>query len=268
MDWKWLAPASLILQVLLVTSGFPQAETRSTASGSTPHLGYQVVNSYPHDPQAFTQGLLYNNGYLYESTGLEGASSLRKVDLTTGRILQIEPLPGNLFGEGLALWKDRLIQLTWTTRLGFVYDLESFKLIRNFNYSTEGWGLTQDGIHLILSDGSSTLHFLDPETFREFKPIEVKDQGKPIEKLNELEFVKGEILANIWGTDLIARISPQSGKVTAWIDLKGLLGPQNLAGRVDVLNGIAYDSHLNRLFVTGKLWPRLFEIKLVPRKSR
>jgi glutaminyl-peptide cyclotransferase len=265
---KWLAHAGFSLLLLLTMSSLQQAETRPPAPAGAQRLGYQVVKSYPHDPQAFTQGLLYENGFLYESTGLEGASSLRKVELTTGRILQIEPLSGNLFGEGLALWKDRLVQLTWTTRIGFVYDLHSFKLIRNFNYSTEGWGLTQDGIRLILSDGSATLHFLDPDTFQEKKRIEVKDQGKPIDKLNELEFVKGEILANIWGTDLIAQISPQSGEVTAWIDLKGLLGPQNLAGRVDVLNGIAYDSRGNRLFVTGKLWPRLFEIKLVPLRPK
>ena len=217
----------------------------------------KIVRTYPHDPEAFTQGLLYADGFLYEATGLEGKSSLRKVELTTGKVLQRVDLPGAYFGEGLALWKDKLIQLTWKSKIGFVYDRATFRQLRTFTYSREGWGITQDGKRLIMSDGSSTLYFWDPETFKEIGHLDVTDKGRPVPELNELEYIRGEIYANVWQTDRIARISPSTGQVLGWIDLKGLL-TQAERGRTDVLNGIAYDAKQNRLFVTGKLWPETF----------
>jgi glutaminyl-peptide cyclotransferase len=223
--------------------------------------GYKIVHTYPHDRDAFTQGLLYHEGFLYEATGIEGKSSLRKVELTTGKVLQRVDLPGAYFGEGLALWKDKLIQLTWKSKIGFVYDRATFRQIRTFNYSREGWGITQDGKRLIMSDGSSTLYFWDPETFKEVGHLDVTDKGKPVPELNELEYVRGEIYANVWMTERIARISPATGRVLGWIDLPGLLTPAERAS-TDVLNGIAYDAKQNRLFVTGKRWPKLFEIAM------
>lgn len=227
-----------------------------------PVYGYEVVRVYPHDPEAFTQGLVYEGGFLYESTGLHGRSSLRKVELETGRIVKIHHLPPEFFGEGLTIWKDQLIQLTWHERTGFVYEKETFRLLRTFTYATEGWGLTHDGRWLIRSDGTATLYFLDPETFREVKRLLVHDRGRPVRFLNELEFVRGEIYANVWQTECLVRISPQTGRVLGWVDLTGLLSPEDQARSVDVLNGIAYDATRDRLFVTGKLWPKLFEIRL------
>jgi len=223
--------------------------------------GYKIVHTYPHDREAFTQGLLYHEGFLYEATGLEGKSSLRKVELTTGKVLQRVDLPGAYFGEGIALWKDKLIQLTWKSKIGFVYDRATFRHIRTFNYSREGWGITQDGKRLIMSDGTSRLYFWDPETFKEIGHLNVVDKGKPLPELNELEYVRGEIYANVWRTERIARISPSTGQVLGWIDLPGLLTPAERA-MTDVLNGIAYDGKQNRLFVTGKNWPWLFEIAM------
>jgi glutaminyl-peptide cyclotransferase len=235
---------------------------------AAPIYGYKVVRSYPHDPQAFTQGLTYHEGVLYEGTGLHGQSSIRKVRLETGEVLQIRHLAEQYFGEGIAIWGDSLIQLTWKSGIGFVYDLETFEPRRTFTYPGEGWGLTHDGTRLIMSDGSETgtLRLLDPKTFRETGRLTVRDGSRPVQGLNELEFVKGEILANVWNTERIARISPQTGQVTGWIDLRGLLDPREAAG-VDVMNGIAYDAANDRLFVTGKLWPRLFEIQIVPRRA-
>jgi glutamine cyclotransferase len=221
----------------------------------------KIVHTYPHDPEAFTQGLLYADGFLYEATGLEGRSSLRKVELATGKVLQRLDLPGAYFGEGLALWKDKLIQLTWKSKIGFVYDRATFRQLRTFTYSREGWGITQDGKRLIMSDGSSTLYFWDPETFKEIGHLDVTDKGRPVPELNELEYIRGEIYANVWQTERIARISPSTGQVLGWIDLKGLLTPAERR-RTDVLNGIAYDAKQNRLFVTGKLWPKLFQIQM------
>jgi glutaminyl-peptide cyclotransferase len=240
----------------------------SAAPASAPVYGYRVVRSYPHDPQAFTQGLTYHEGFLYEGTGLVGRSSIRKVRLETGEVLQIRHLAEPYFGEGIAIWQDSLIQLTWRSEIGFVHDLATFEPRRTFRYTGEGWGLTHDGTRLIMSDGSATgtLRLLDPATFRESGRLTVRDGGIPVKGLNELEFVKGEIYANVWNTDRIARISPKTGQVTGWIDLRGLLDPREAAG-VDVLNGIAYDAAADRLFVTGKLWPRLFEIQLVPRRA-
>lgn len=226
---------------------------------------YRIVHTYPHDPQAYTQGLLYQDGHLYESTGLNGRSSLRMVDLETGHVLQSAPLPAKYFAEGLASWGSTLVQLTWLSHVAFVYDRFSFRQLRTFNFDGEGWGLTQDGKNFILSDGSANLRFLDPKTFREVRRIVVKDHGVPVIQLNELEYVHGQIYANVWHTDRIARISPSTGKVLGWIDLSGLLPAGKVSDPEAVLNGIAYDPANDRLFVTGKLWPSLFEIKVVPK---
>jgi glutamine cyclotransferase len=205
---------------------------------------------------------------LYESTGLKGRSSLRMVDPETGRVLQRADVPGNYFAEGLASWGSRLIQLTWQSHIVFVYDRFSFRLLHTFSYEGEGWGLTQDGRNLILSDGTATLRFFNPGTFREVRHIEVKDHGSQVTQLNELEFVHGEIYANVWHTDRIARISPSSGRVLGWIDLAGLLPENQRSDQEAVLNGIAWDSAHGRLFVTAKLWPRLFEIQIVPEGAK
>jgi glutaminyl-peptide cyclotransferase len=225
---------------------------------------YHIVHTYPHDPHAFTQGLVFVDGSLYESTGLNGQSSLRMVDLATGRVLQSQPVDSKYFAEGLTAWGSTLVQLTWESHVALVYDRFSFRALRTLSYSGEGWGLTQDGKSLILSDGSDTLRFFDPATFGELRRVSVRDHGKPVNELNELEFVHGEIYANIWHSDRIARIAPRTGKVLGWIDLKGLLPTTEHSTPEAVLNGIAYDSAHDRLFVTGKLWPKLFEIQVVP----
>jgi glutamine cyclotransferase len=228
-----------------------------------PVYSYNIVNTYPHDPDAFTQGLVFHDGVLYEGTGLYGQSSLRRVELETGDILQIRELSDQFFGEGITSYGDRIIQLTWRSNIGFVYDKNSFELLREFDYSTEGWGITYDGTRLIMSDGTSTLHFLDPQTFEEIGQIEVFDSNGPVNRLNELEYVKGEIYANVWQTDWVAQIAPETGRVVGWVDLEGLLGVEDHSEPVDVLNGIAYDAQTDRLFVTGKLWPKLFEIEVI-----
>jgi glutaminyl-peptide cyclotransferase len=225
---------------------------------------YRVVHAYPHDRQAFTQGLVYVDGHLYESTGIQGQSTLREEDLETGRILRMQIVSDNYFAEGLTDWKNTLIQLTWQSHIALVYDRATFRLLRTFKYSGEGWGLTHNGKSLILSDGTANLRFLDPETFKEIRHITVKHRGKPITQLNELEFIHGEIYANVWHTDRIARISPANGRVLGWIDLKGLMPRDQLSSDEAVLNGIACDSVHDHLFVTGKLWPRIFEIAVVP----
>ena len=239
------------------------SSTQAATSHSAPVVGFRIVNTYPHDPRAFTQGLVFVDGILYEGTGLRGRSSLRKVDLKTGNILLARQLPARFFGEGITSYGNKLIQLTWRARVGFVYDRQTFQLLQRFNYPTEGWGITHDGNSLIMSDGTSTLYLLDPRTFREVGRLHVHDMDGPVSRLNELEYVRGEIYANIWRTDRIAKISPQTGAVVGWIELEGLLSPEDQNGQVDVLNGIAYDAKNDRLFVTGKLWPKLFEIDLV-----
>jgi len=223
---------------------------------------YEVVNVYPHDPSAFTQGLIYRGGYLFESTGRHGGSSLRKVRLKTGEIVQKKRVSSEYFAEGLTDWGDRLVQLTWRSNIGFVYDALTFKLTKTFNYPGEGWGLTRGNGRLIMSDGTSSLRFLDPNTMKETGRLEVTDNGSPVSNLNELEMVKGEIFANVWTTDEIIIISPQSGHVTGRICLGGLLDKYKGNAKIDVLNGIAYDPEGDRLYVTGKLWPKLFEIRL------
>lgn len=224
---------------------------------------FRVIQTYPHDPTAFTQGLVFHQGAFYEGTGLVGESTLRKVELESGTVLQRLSLPPEEFGEGIAIDGERIFQLTLNSGIGYVYDLSSFRQLATFNYQGEGWGLTHDGLRLILSDGTPTLRFLDPESFDEIGQLPVTDQGQPVGGLNELEFVNGEIFANLWPTDRVARISIETGQVVGWIDFAGLLPAESRAPGVDVLNGIAYDSARGRLFVTGKRWPSLFEIELV-----
>jgi glutaminyl-peptide cyclotransferase len=228
-----------------------------------PTYTYEVLQVYPHDAAAFTQGLFYLNGFLYESTGLEGRSSVRKVRLETGEVLQKVNLSPELFGEGITFWNDRLLSLTWKNHFGYVMDLKTFAQKQRYSYEGEGWGLTHNDREVILSDGTAELRFLDPESLLETHRVRVTANGKPIDQLNELEWVKGEVFANIWQTDKIVRINPVSGKVVGWIDLTGLLPAAERDPRyTDVLNGIAYDAATDRLFVTGKLWPKLFEIRL------
>ena len=235
---------------------------RSPAQPSrAPHQMYSVVRTYPHDPSAFTQGLEYHDGFLYEGTGLNGRSSIRKVTLETGDVVQKRDLPSQYFGEGITIWKAEIVELTWRSQIGFTYDLSTFAPKRTFSYSGEGWGLTHDDRSLIMSDGSAAIRFLDPDTFAERRRVVVADAGVPITRLNELEYVRGEIYANVWQTDTIVRIAPDSGRVLGWIDLRGLLGTAERSTDA-VLNGIAYDAARDRLFVTGKLWPKVFEIKI------
>jgi glutaminyl-peptide cyclotransferase len=228
--------------------------------------GYRVVKTYPHDRSAFTQGLEYRDGFLYEGTGRPGRSSLRKVELATGRVLQKYDLPQPFFGEGITVLNGQIIELTYTTQTGFVYSKPDLKVLRSFNYPGEGWGLTNDGKQIYMSDGSADIRVWDPATLKEVRRITVKDAGKPVTQLNELEWVKGEIYANVWQSDRIARISPVDGKVLGWIDLTGIIAKSERQDPDAVLNGIAYDPMGDRLFVTGKLWPTIFEIKLVPKK--
>ena len=237
----------------------------ASQAGGIPEYTYQIVHTYPHDPMAFTQGLLYLDGVLYEGTGLEEQSSIRKVKLETGEVLQKRDVPGQYFGEGIIVWKDRLVELTWRAEKGFIYDLATFAPKGEFAYPGEGWGLTTDGKRIIMSDGTADLRFWDPETLKETGRITVTEDGRPLAKLNELEWVKGEIYANVWETERIVRIDPKTGKVVGWIDCHGLLTPADRNDQTDVMNGIAYDAKHDRLFVTGKLWPKLFEIKLVER---
>lgn len=255
------------ISILILTLSVIPFTTNAWAQHRKQADGYQVIHSYPHDPDAFTQGLIYLDGFLYESTGLNGKSSIRKVDLTTGKVLQQYDLAEKYFGEGLTNWGADLIQLTWKAELAFVYDRLSFRWKRSFHYDGEGWGLTHDDKQLILSDGTSVIRFLDPNSFAVTKRISVTDEdGQPVSEINEMEYIGGEIYANIWQTDEIIRISPRTGKVIGRIDLSGLLDKSQL-NRDAVLNGIAYDAAKDRIFVTGKLWPKLFEIKIV-RRSR
>lgn len=221
---------------------------------------------YPHDRSAYTQGLVYIDGYLYEGTGMNGQSSLRKVNIETGEVLQRHDLGSEYFGEGIALLEGKLFQLTWKNEVGFVYDRSTFALERMFRYPGEGWGLTHDGKRLIMSDGSATIRFIDPHKLEEIARIDVRDGDTPVRNLNELEWVRGEVWANVWTTNRIVCFSPKTGQVTAWIHLNGLLSDGDRMQQVDVLNGIAYDPKNDRIFVTGKWWPKLFEIRVAPMK--
>jgi glutamine cyclotransferase len=257
----------LIVSLGLFCTGYGLNFELPTAFKVIPAYTYRITNTYPHDQSAFTEGLVFEDGVLYEGTGLYECSNLRRVELETGKVLQIRELPNQYFGEGITIYKNKIIQLTWKSNLGLVYDKSNFELLQEFNYPNEGWGITYDGNCLIMSDGTSTLHFLDPETFEEISQIEVYENDIPVTKINELEYVQGEIFANIWLTERIARINPLTGQVTGWIDLKGILNPEDCSEKVDVLNGIAYDTKNDRLFVTGKFWPKLFEIELIKDES-
>lgn len=226
--------------------------------------GYRVVATYPHDPAAFTEGLFYLDGALYESTGLEGQSDIREVRLKDGKVLRRVAVPPNYFGEGIVPWKDEILSVTWQHGEGFRWDRRDFRRKSTFRYKGEGWGLTQDGVHIIMSDGTPELRFIEPGKFQEIRRVTVTDQGSPVSNLNELEYVKGEILANVWMTPRIARIDPGTGAVRGWIDLSTLVEAQGLTDGDAVLNGIAYDARRDRLFVTGKNWAYLYEIALTP----
>jgi glutamine cyclotransferase len=236
---------------------------------AAPVYGYKIAHIYPHDPDAFTEGLFYQDGYLYESTGLEGRSSIRKVRLETGEVVRQRPLDARYFGEGIVAWKGRLIELTWKSEIGFVYDLKTFAPLSSFRYMGEGWSLTRDDRRLIMDDGTPDIRFLDPVTLKQTGRVTVTDGGKPVFNLNELEWVKGQIWANIWQTNRIARIDPRTGHVLGWIDLTDMALLEGAKGgrAIDVLNGIAYDAVHDRIFVTGKLWPDLYEIKITPPKA-
>lgn len=257
---------SLIAAISALLTACSAAATPASAQSTV--YDYEIVNTYPHDPDAFTQGLFFRDGVLYESTGLKGRSSIRKVNLETGEVLKRYDLPANYFGEGITGWKKRIVHITWRSQIGFIYDLNSFAQLKSFTYPGEGWGITEDGRRLIMSDGTADLRFLDPRTLRETGRVRVTHLGKPVAGLNELEYVYRDVYANIWRSDLIVRINPASGEVNGVVDLRGLrrqLGPGGAGA--EVLNGIAYDSAADRLFVTGKLWPKLFEIRLIARPS-
>ncbi|MBC7666804.1 MAG: glutaminyl-peptide cyclotransferase [Caulobacter sp.] len=257
---------SLIAAALLAAASSLATPAHAASAKQIPVYGVQVVHAYPHDINAFTEGLFYLNGYLYESTGLESHSSVRKVKLETGQVVQRATLPADMFGEGIAPWNGRLVGLTWKAEVGYVLDLESFDTKGQFGYPGEGWGLTHDDTEMVMSDGTADLRFLNPTTLVESHRIHVTAQGKPVEQLNELEWVDGEIYANIWQTDRIARIDPKTGDVVGWIDCKGLLPKKDfIPEHTDVLNGIAYDPATKRLFLTGKFWPKVFEVKLLKR---
>jgi glutamine cyclotransferase len=253
--------------LFLVAAAFFTQPGPVARSAGTPEYTYGVIHTYPHDRQAYTQGLEYHEGMLYEGTGLYGRSSLRKVRLESGEVEQRIDIDQQFFGEGITVVGDEVFQLTWQNNVGFVYGLNDLRLRRRFTYRGEGWGLTNDGSEVYMSDGSSQIRVLDPSSMTERRRIDVVSNGARVDNLNELEFIEGEIWANVYQTDRIARISPTTGRVTGWIDLKGLLSPL-FSQSVDVLNGIAYDRRAKRIFVTGKLWPSLFEIRVIPKNRR
>ena len=252
------------LALLLPICSSCQSGTATTAgaNGKTPRYSYEVVKVYPHDQEAFTQGLVFRDGKLLESTGQEGRSTLRSVDLDSGQALKKINLAAQYFGEGVTVLDGKVYQLTWQHHLGLIYDYQTLQQISQFSSAGEGWGLTNDGHSLILSDGSNRLRFMDPGSFNVTKTIAVTDNGKPVNKLNELEYIHGEVFANIWHDQRIVSINPQTGAVTSWIDCSGLLSQSEMRDQEAVLNGIAFDSVNERLFVTGKLWPKLFEIRI------
>lgn len=271
--WEFTIPASFVSATgrrALKAVAYLEGKTRTTItrypvvfSDITPaRNSYKVIHSYTHDKAAFTQGLFYNNGVLFEGTGQENGSSLREVELATGNVLRQLSLSPSLFGEGITLYNERIYQVTWTSKVGFVYDKVTFNQINKIYYDTQGWGLTTAGDKIVMSDGTHVLYFYDPESFTVTSQIEVYDNIKKVDQLNELEYINGEIWANIWNTDLIARVDPSSGKVLAYIDLKNILNDPATDTHVNVLNGIAFDKEGNRIFITGKNWPKLFEIKV------
>ncbi len=265
----WVLAATLALLAGGCGRSAPTAAAAGVASPKAdrpvPQYTYTILNTYPHDRAAFTQGLIFLQGILLESTGLYGSSSLRKVELETGRVLASVPIPAEFFGEGMTVIGDRVFVLTWQNHRGFIYDLTTLAKTGEFSYTGEGWGLTTDGKYLILSDGTSEIRYLDPATFQVVRTIHVTRQGTPVTQLNELEYIKGEIYANVWQTDFIVRIDPASGELLGVVDFRGLLAPADRDRNTDVLNGIAYDASTDRLFVTGKRWPKLFQVQLIAR---
>ncbi len=274
IEFRKLAGGLLCAVVLAITGcnqspGSAAANAPAPAPNTPPPLNtngatlytYDVVNAFPHDSNAFTEGLVYLNGDLLESTGLKGRSSLRRVELKTGRVRQMTTVPDQYFAEGVAVLNNQAYQLTWETHVGFIYDLDRFRSNLEFDYTGEGWGLATDGNSLIMSDGTDIIRFMEPVTFKERRRIHVTSGGEPVFQLNELEYIKGEIYANVWKTNYVVRIDPQTGKVVGVIDFSGLLTKEEQE-HADVLNGIAYDATSDRLFVTGKLWPKLFEVRI------
>jgi glutamine cyclotransferase len=254
---------AMFLGLAACTEAPAPSQAPAAAEAPAPVQAVRVVRAYPHDPEAFTQGLIWLDGKLYESTGLVGRSTIREVDLETGRVLRRTDIPAGLFGEGITNWGDEILSITWQDNVGFRWDRRTFRQTGSWNYAHEGWGLTQDGRHIILSDGTPVLRFLDPATMREVRRISVTDGGRPIPNLNELEYVNGEIFANVWMSTRIARIDPATGRVKAWLDLTPVAEQTARGDGNDVLNGIAYDRAGDRLFVTGKNWPKLYEIDIV-----
>ncbi len=265
--WAFLLSVAFIGESCKKEAEIPKPISPQNTTASAPVYSYEVVNTLYHDTGAFTEGLLYYNGELYESTGLNGRSSIRRVELKTGKVLQKIDVPSEYFGEGITILNGKIYQLTYQTHIGFIYDLKTFQKLGSWQYQGEGWALTNDGKELIMSNGTNKINFLDPNSLSITRTIEVTDEGMQVENLNELEYIKGEIYANIWMSDRVARIDPATGKVNEWIDLSGLLGPAERTEKVDVLNGIAYDEKEDRLFVTGKNWPKLFEIKLIKKEG-
>ena len=260
-----MMPAIMVDMLENSPADYIRAHIRTVSDWPAPVYTFEIVNTYPHDPNAFTQGLVITeDGRLYEGTGRWGESSIREVVLETGAVLRTQPLDAQYFGEGIAVLNDRLYQLTWQEQTGFIYDPATFAPLQTFTYPHEGWGITHDGTRLIVSDGTAEIRFWDPATLQETSRITVRDNAGPVNRLNELEYVDGQIWANVWLTDLIVRIDPATGDVLGVIDLTGLLDTSTLTEPADVLNGIAYDAATGRLFVTGKLWPTLYEIRVVP----
>jgi glutaminyl-peptide cyclotransferase len=264
LNASWL---TLLVLTIALTIAFGQSAQRSGTKHPEEYT-FKVVREFPHDPTAFTQGLAYRDGYFYEGTGLHGESSLRQVRMKTGEVVRKVDLAPQFFGEGVALVGNKVVQLTWQSHIGFVYQLSDFRWLRSFSYPGEGWGITANGHEFFMSDGTAEIRVLDSSTFLEKRRFRVHDETSPITQLNELEFVETEIFANVWQTDRIARISPQTGEVAGWIDLTSLLAPARRPDPGAVLNGIAYDPRGKRLFVTGKLWPSIFEIQVVPKHSQ
>ena len=265
MNRKVFPACTATFLVVITGMGIGQSPRKNRTSHPAEYT-FELVHQFPHDPRAFTQGLVYSDGSFYEGTGLVGRSSLRQIRVETGEIVRQVSLSPELFGEGITLFGNEIFQITWQSHIGFVYNRSNFRVLRTFSYPGEGWGLTTDGHELFMSDGTAEIRVLDAGTFAEKRRIRVHDGTSPVAQLNELEFVEGEIFANVWQTDRIVRISPQTGEVAGWIDLTGLLSPIYNLGHDAVLNGIAYDRKGKRLFVTGKLWPLVFEIRVIPKK--
>ena len=262
MKKQYLAGILIAITVLAVGPIIYFLLSTKTPGSTILHYTYEIVNEYPHDENSFTEGIAFDNGVLYESTGLYGNSTMRKLDLETGRTIQFHSLPNEFFGEGITIFGDRIIQLTWQSQKGFVYEKDTLDMVEEFSYPDEGWGITHDGKRLIMSNGSAMLTFLDPETFEITGTLWIHDSDVGLANLNELEYVNGDVYANVWEQDKIAIINIQTGQVKAWLDLAGLYDG-TLVDPNNVLNGIAYDANGDRLFVTGKRWPLLFQIKLV-----